>query len=347
MAEHLQPIEWTGDAIRILDQTRLPDRVEYLDVRDVDGLVDAIVRLAIRGAPALGTAAAFGVALAMLQARRESWTEGRLHEEIERIRLARPTAVNLARGADPVLPLVPRGVDAVVAAATASIAADERTNRALSRNGADWIAAHVSRPRVRIVTHCNTGYLATTVWGTGLGIVRELHLRGALEVVYVDETRPLLQGSRLNAWELEAEGIPHLVQVDGAAAGTILGGLVDVAIVGADRIAANGDVANKVGTLGLALACADAGIPFLSAAPESTIDLGTARGTDIHVEQRDEDEVLSFGGIRVAPRGSRAHNPAFDVTPARLVTGIVTELGVLEPARGDVPGHRLGGAVRG
>ena len=184
---------------------------------------------------------------------------------------------------------------------------------------------------MRVLTHCNTGSLATTSWGTGLGLVRELYVRGALGLVYVDETRPLLQGSRLTSWELTQDGIEHVVQVDGAAASTILRGLADVAIVGADRIADNGDTANKIGSVGVALACADAGIPFVVAAPSTTVDPATAIGEGIEIEMRPSVEVVTFAGSATAPAGSRGFNPAFDVTPARLIDAIVTEFGVVEP----------------
>ena len=340
MSEHLRPLEWTGNGIRIIDQTRLPGDLVFVDLRTVDALVDAIVRLAIRGAPALGAVGALGVGLAMLQAEADGWDGDRRAAEIRRIRDARPTAVNLAWAVDQVTPLVPRGLDAVVEAANGIFDDDARRNRLIATHGADWILAHVERRPLRILTHCNTGMLATTQWGTAFGVIRELYERGVVELVYADETRPLLQGARLTAWELAKAGIPHVVQADGAAASTILRHLVDVAIVGADRIAANGDVANKIGTLGVALACADAGIPFLSAAPESTVDVSTPTGSAIEIEMRAGDEVTSFAGIRVAPEGSAGFNPAFDVTPARLVTGIVTERGVMEINRGDVPGAR-------
>jgi len=342
--EPLRPIEWTGSAIRVIDQTELPGRLVYVPLECVDDLVDAIVRLAVRGAPQLGALGALGVVLAMDEGAREGWTAGRLDAEIDRIWAARPTAVNLAWGVDRVRPLLALGRDAVLAAALDIVEEDERTNRAIGRNGADWIQARVPG-RVRVLTHCNTGALATTAWGTALGIIRELHARGALEIVYADETRPLLQGTRLTAWELAQDGIPHRVQVDGAAASTILCHLVDVAIIGADRIAANGDTANKIGSLGIALACADAGIPFIVAAPESTVDVRTASGDDIEIEMRGDDEVLTFGGVRVAPVGSRAHNPAFDVTPARLISALVTEEGVIAVRAGEVPGARTRSAV--
>jgi methylthioribose-1-phosphate isomerase len=344
---NVEAVAWTGDALRIVDQTVLPDRLEFRDLRDVDDLVAAVQRLAVRGAPALGAVGAYGVAVALLQGAREGWDDAGVAAAIARIRAARPTAVNLAAGVDRVAPFAVKGVPAVVAEAGALLAEDQDGNRAMGAHGADWICARLAArlaaggspgPRpLRVLTHCNTGALATTGWGTGLGVVRELHSRGLIEMVYVDETRPLLQGSRLTAWELAQDGIPHRVQVDGAAAGTICGGLVDVAIIGADRIAANGDVANKIGSLGVALACADAGIPFVVAAPWTTIDLTMPSGAGIDIEQRAPDEVLRWGGTVVAPGKSGGFNPAFDVTPARLVTALVTEAGVLEISGGQTP----------
>lgn len=275
--------------------------------------------------------------IALAQAQREQWSEASTHAAIERIRQARPTAVTLARSVDRVRARLAEGPTAVLREALSILTEDETTNRCLGAHGAGWILAHISRRPLRVLTHCNTGSLATVAYGTALGIVRELHHRGVLEVVYADETRPLLQGSRLTAWELAAEGIPHLVQPDAAAASTVLGGLVDVAVIGADRIAANGDTANKIGSLGIALACADAHIPFVVAAPHNTIDLTTPTGEAINIEMRDDAELLTWGGIRLAPATTRAHNPAFDVTPARLVTALVTETGVHEIANGYRP----------
>ncbi|MBC6457991.1 S-methyl-5-thioribose-1-phosphate isomerase [Actinomadura sp. HBU206391] len=330
--EDLRAVAWNGTGLRLIDQTVLPVRLEYLDIDDVDGLVAAITTLAVRGAPALGAAGAYGVAIALLQGMREGWDEAAVTTAIARVREARPTAVNLAGGVDRVLPHVAGGVEAVLAEADRVVAEDLAANRAIGAYGADWILERVERRPLRVLTHCNTGALATAGWGTALGIVRELHARGVLDRVYVDETRPLLQGSRLTAWELAHEGIEHYVQADGAAASTIMRGLADVAVIGADRVAANGDVANKIGSVGVALACADAGIPFVVAAPTTTLDPATAGGDDIHIEERAEDEVLSVGGLRMAPGGSRAYNPAFDVTPARLVSALVTEAGVTIPA---------------
>ena len=323
--------------IRLLDQTLLPGQAVDREITTTDGLVTAIQELAVRGAPALGVAGAMGVALAMDEGARRGWSPAQVQAAVERVRLARPTAVNLAWGVDQVRPLMPQGRVVVLSAAHRVAAANEAANRELSRLGADWLLARIDRPRLRAITHCNTGALATAAWGTGFGVLRELHERGRLEIVYADETRPLLQGSRLTAYELADAGIDHVVQADGAAASTILRGLVDVAVVGADRIAGNGDVANKIGTLGVALACADAGIPFMVAAPWSTVDLATAHGGDIEIELRSEDEVTHVAGALVAPQGSRGFNPAFDVTPARLVSAIATERGVLEASLGQVP----------
>lgn len=331
-------MEWNtpSEALVLIDQTKLPSVLEYLECRDVDTVVDAIQRLVVRGAPALGAVGGYGVAVAMLQGQREGWSADRLESEVLRVRDARPTAVNLAWGADRVRPFMAQGVAAVLTESDAIMVEDEAANRELSRLGADWILAHVTHRPVRVLTHCNTGFLATTAWGTALGIVRELHERGEVEVVYADETRPLLQGSRLTAWELDREGIPYFVQADGAAASTIMRGLVDVAIIGADRIARNGDTANKIGSVGVALACADADIPFVVAAPSSTVDLETVSGESIHIELRAGEEVTSLAGVRTAPDGARGFNPAFDVTPHRLISAIVSEQAVVEPDGSDV-----------
>jgi methylthioribose-1-phosphate isomerase len=344
-SQDLRGVEWTGDGLSLIDQTALPHRLDRIAVRDVDQLVDAIVRLVVRGAPAIGAAGAYGVAIALLQADRENWTRDQLLAAVARIREARPTAVNLAVSVDRVAALADQGLAAVLAEADAVVREELRANHDMGAYGADWLlkrtgSAGIDRP-LRILTHCNTGALATAGWGTALGIIRELHARGLVELVHADETRPLLQGSRLTAWELAHDGIPHVVQADAAAAGTILRGEVDAAIVGADRLAANRDTANKVGTVGLALACAYAGIPFVVAAPTTTVDLATATGAAIHIEMRSEDEVLNWSGLRTAPAESRGHNPAFDVTPGSLVTALVTERGVLEVSAGELPGDRL------
>ncbi len=343
----MRALEWVDDArgLRLIDQTKLPAEEVYVTVTTVSALVDAITSLAVRGAPALGAAGAYGVAIALAEGACEGWDAARTASQIDRIRDARPTAVNLAWGVDRVRPLVPGGIEAVLAEAHALAAEDEAANRALSRLGADWILARAARPRVRALTHCNSGALATTAWGTAYGILHELHDRGALELAYADETRPLLQGARLTAWELAHDGIPHVVQPDTAAASTILRGLVDVVVIGADRIAANGDTANKIGSVGLALACARAGVPFVVAAPSSTVDLAMASGGEIAIEERPDAEVFTCAGVRITPEGTRAFNPAFDVTPADLIAAIVTEHGVVEPSR--TPDPRLLARIAG
>lgn len=331
----IRAIEWHAEPaahLRLLDQRALPATEGYLQVRTVDALVDAIVTLAVRGAPALGAAGALGVVVAIDQGAREDWSDSELAAQIARIRDARPTAVNLAWGVDRVTPLLRSGRQAVLDEALALVEEDEAANRELARIGADWLLERTGRERLRIVTHCNTGALATTAWGTAYGIIHELHTRGAVELVYADETRPLLQGARLTSWELTRDGIDHVVQADGAAASTILRGLADAAIIGADRIAANGDAANKIGSVGVALACARAGIPFVVAAPSSTVDLATASGDDIVIEERSGEEVLTLGGVRIAPPDARGFNPAFDVTPHDLIAAVVTERGVVEPS---------------
>jgi methylthioribose-1-phosphate isomerase len=325
MLDDIRPVTWHDGAVRIIDQTALPGQLTYLDLKSVDELIAAIQRLAVRGAPALGVAGAYGVALALLRG------EG---DRIPDLRAARPTAVNLAAGVDRAAARINEGFDAVLEQAHAVLNEDLTANRTLSTLGADWLLTRLDRRPLRLLTHCNAGALATAGWGTALGVVRELHARGLVEVVYVDETRPLLQGSRLTAWELNRLGIPHLIQADGAAASTVISGHIDAAIVGADRIAANGDTANKIGTLGVALACAHAEVPFLVAAPTSTVDLATPSGAAIHVELRAEAEVLGHA----SPKDSRAHNPAFDITPAGLISALTTERGVAELNHGQLPG---------
>jgi len=344
VSDEVEAIRWQDDVVVLLDQTRLPGEVVRVTCADVDSLVDAVRRLVVRGAPALGAVGGYGVAVAMLQGQREGWSVDRLEAEVMRVRDARPTAVNLAWGVDRVRPHMPGGVDSVVREAHRIVAEDIAANRELSRHGADWLLAHCARRPLRVVTHCNTGALATSGWGTAFGIIRELAGRDEIELVYVDETRPLLQGARLTAWECEQHGIPYVVQSDAAAASTILRGLADFAVIGADRIARNGDTANKIGSVGVALACSAAGIPFVVAAPSSTVDLATASGEDIEIELRSGDEVTTWSGIPTTPAGARGFNPAFDVTPAAYISAVVTELGVVEPGPGVMVDTIVGGA---
>jgi methylthioribose-1-phosphate isomerase len=242
----------------------------------------------------------------------------------------------LARGLDRAASQLTRGRDAVLREALAVLDEDVAANRAIGERGADLLnellaGSPASTRAIRLHTHCNAGSLATVEWGTALGVVRALHIRQRLGRVYVDETRPLLQGSRLTAWELDQLGIDYRVVVDGAGPAVIARGLVDAVVVGADRVAANRDVVNKVGTYPLALACARAGVPFVVAAPESTLDEATPSGSDVEIETRADTEVVEWSGVPVAPVGARALNVAFDVTPEDLVTAIVTEKRVIKP----------------
>jgi len=315
-------LAWRDGHIEALDQTALPHQVRVLRITTVDQLVEAITTLAVRGAPVLGATGAFGVALAVRQGDREGWDAARLDAEVKRIADARPTAVNLRREVESVAALIPRGRDAVEAAALAVSRFAVTASQRLSRRGADWLRqACGGRDQLRIHTHCNTGSLACLGWGTALGVIRALHADGALGHVIVDETRPLLQGARLTCWELGQLGIEHRLACDGAAPFLISQGMADAVVVGADRVAANGDVANKIGTYGLALAAREAGIPFLVAAPESTLDPDTPTGAAIPIEQRPDSEVT----VPAAPAGTRALNVAFDITPWALVTALVTE----------------------
>jgi methylthioribose-1-phosphate isomerase len=314
-------LAWRDGHIEALDQTALPHEVRTLRIDTVDRLVRAITSLAIRGAPLLGAAGALGVALAVRQGLGEGWDDARLNAEIKRIADARPTAVNLSREVTAVAARVGEGSRAVEAAALAVLAATAAVSRQISERGAAYLVRTCGDGPLRVHTHCNTGSLACLGWGSALGVIRALHAGGALSQVIVDETRPLLQGARLTCWELDQLGIEHRLACDGAAPFLISQGLVDAVVVGADRIAANGDVANKIGTYGLALAARRAGIPFLVAAPESTIDEATPTGAAIPLEQRADSEIT----VPAAPAGTRALNLAFDITPAELVSAIVTE----------------------
>lgn len=324
-------IDWEEGTIVTVDQCALPHEYRTLRLTTTDDLVDAIRRLAIRGAPALGAAGALGVAQS---ARRHPRDRATVREEAARLVAARPTAVNLAWGVHRALSRLPEGPEAVLAEALAVLDEDERVNRRASRRAADLVLRLCERRPLRILTHCNAGRLATVAWGTALGAVRHLAEADQIEYVLAGETRPLLQGSRLTAYELAEAGIPYRLCPDSAAAAAIAQGLVDCVLVGADRIAANGDVANKIGTYAVALAAARHGIPFVVVAPESTLDPSLPDGRGIVIEQRAAEEVTHLGGQLVAPAGAEAFNPAFDVTPAGLVTAIVTESGIFKGPEG-------------
>ncbi len=321
----LEVLGWRDGHIVAIDQTALPHEIRMLHLTTVDELVDAITRLAIRGAPVLGAAGALGVALAARQAQEQHWDEARLAEAVKRIGDARPTAVNLRREAEAAAAVIPDGAAAVEQAALAMMAATVTATHRMSERGARFLRQACGAAPLRIATHCNTGSLACLGWGSALGVIRALNTDHAVQHVIVDETRPLLQGARLTCWELGQLGIGHYLVPDAATPFLISQGQVDAVVVGADRIAANGDVANKIGTYSLALAARQAGIPFLVAVPESTIDPATPDGVRITVEQRPEEEVTHIRGVPVAPAGTRALNYAFDITPADLVTAVVTE----------------------
>jgi methylthioribose-1-phosphate isomerase len=331
----MRSIEWRDGDIVIIDQTALPARLEYLTLRDTEGIVDAISRLSVRGAPALGIIGAFGVAQAALRPPTSSakTVVERAEHAATVLAATRPTAVNLAWGIDRVLA---KGRAMPLTAGAIRIA-QAMVDEARSIQNADAyacieMAKHALgffKPKGVVLTHCNTGFLCTGGYGTALGAIRYAHEAGLRVVVVATETRPLLQGARLTAWELTRLGIPHALVVDGAAPGLIARDEVSLVIVGADRIAANGDVANKVGTYPLALAAAAARVPFVVVAPTSTVDLSRKEGSTIPVEERDGTEVTSIlGSLSIAPVGTQAINPAFDLTPASLITAIVTEHGI-------------------
>jgi methylthioribose-1-phosphate isomerase len=309
--------------VRLIDQRALPGELRFVECATVDALCEAITSLAVRGAPALGAAGAFGVALAA----GTIGNEAGVRAAARRLAGARPTAVNLAWGVDQTMGAWERGgADAALAEAERIAAADVAANRALGELGAALVP-----DGGRVLTHCNTGSLATVGYGTALGVVRAAHEAGKRPQVWAGETRPVLQGARLTAWELDRLGIPVTVVADVMAGSLLASGDVDVVVVGADRIAANGDIANKIGTYPLAVLAREHGVPFIVAAPTSTIDLETPSGSAIPVEERPGDEVVVIAGERIAPMGVGAANRAFDITPARLVTAIVTEHSVLRP----------------
>ncbi|MPZ13165.1 MAG: S-methyl-5-thioribose-1-phosphate isomerase [Chloroflexi bacterium] len=329
---HVRTIYREGQVVKLIDQTRLPLELVIVECTEAGELCEAIRTMRIRGAPALGVAAAYAFALGAEEAGGDAQAVlAHLDEVAALVRRTRPTAVNLFWGVERAL------AEARSAAANGPLAlraalweladrlADEDValNQRLGANGAALISEGA-----RILTHCNAGSLATVGWGTALGVVRTAHRAGRRLHVFVDETRPFLQGARLTAWELEQEGVPYTIITDSTAGHLMARGEIDLCLVGADRIAASGDVANKIGTYTLSVLANAHRLPFYVAAPTSTIDLSTETGAEIPIEERDSSEVLSFAGVRVAPSGARARNPAFDVTPSRFVTAIITEVGV-------------------
>jgi methylthioribose-1-phosphate isomerase len=325
MSTH-RAVEWVGEEdgfLRLLDQTRLPEEVVYRDCRDPEQVREAICELAVRGAPAIGVAAAFGLVLAEQQGID-------FDRAVERLGSSRPTAVNLAWAMRRMTRRRQRregeGRAWLLEEARAIAAEDEAMCRAMGEHGAELI-----RDNVGVLTHCNTGALATAGMGTALAALFVAHQQGKRFSVFADETRPLLQGARLTAWELQQAGIDVTLLCDSMAAQVMKEGRVQLVLVGADRIAANGDAANKIGTYSVAVLARAHRIPFYVAAPSSTFDLALRSGDAIPIEQRKPEEVTRGFGRRTAPEGVKVYNPAFDVTPANLISGIVTEKGVIRP----------------
>jgi len=331
-----KPIAWQEDHVRLLDQRQLPWETTYLDFRSASDVADAIRDMVVRGAPAIGITAAYGMATVAYQSNAGNPEELRedLRDAAEVLGQARPTAVNLSyalrrvlvRIEHPTLDSVTELRAAVLDEAHAIAEAEREANEQMGQNALPLIP-----DPAKIIHHCNTGPLATGYYGTALGVIYAAHQAGKDVHAFVDETRPRLQGARLTTWELERMEIPYTVIVDGAAAHIMRSRGVDLCVVGCDRVAANGDTANKIGTYGLALAAHAHGIPFYVAGPTSTVDLETPTGDAIEIEERSEREVTHIGDCPITPEGAPVANPAFDVTPARYITAIVTERGVAYP----------------
>ena len=329
----IAPIRWDGDRLLLLDQTALPSEERTREYTRWQDVAEAIRSLVVRGAPAIGCAAAFGFALAARQssARDADGFLSDLEDAAKGLAATRPTAVNLFWALDRMRTVAraERGLSLadlrqrLLAEAQAILEEDVAGNRALGAHGASLVPEHA-----RILTHCNAGALATAGYGTAVGVIRAAHERGRVAMVWVDETRPVMQGSRLTAWEMVKEGIPHRLISDVAAGFVMKRGEVDLVVTGADRIAANGDTANKIGTYSVAVLARHHGIPFYVAAPFSTIDASIPSGAAIPIEERDGNEVRRTAGRQTAPAETPVYNPAFDVTPAELIAGIITERGV-------------------
>jgi methylthioribose-1-phosphate isomerase len=317
-------IWWNGDRVTMIDQRRLPAEEQYVDCCTYEEVADAIRSMVIRGAPAIGVAAAYGLVLGVTEA-------GDFDRVAAVLAATRPTAVNLFWAIERMRArFLEAGTSSLLVEAQAIEAEDLESCRRIGDLGANLLP-----PQARVLTHCNAGGLATAGYGTALGVVRSAARMGKLARVFADETRPYLQGARLTAWELTRDRIPTTLITDNMAGHMMSRGEVDAVVVGADRIAANGDVANKIGTYTLAVLARENGLPFYVAAPVSTIDLATATGAEIPIEERSADEVTSHGGARLAPEGVEVRNPAFDVTPNRYVTAIVCERGVARSPYGE------------
>jgi methylthioribose-1-phosphate isomerase len=334
LADTAPPLAWDGTSLQILDQTRLPAEEVVLTLTGADDTAAAIKRLSVRGAPLIGVAAGYGLAMEVAR----TATLAGLERGAAVLAGARPTARNLGWAVERVVAAALAAPDSIAAAARAEAEAihreDVAASAALARHGADALEEVLPPGPVTLMTHCNTGALAASGRGTGLAVIAELADRRPVHVLAC-EARPLLQGARLTVWELRRLGIPHALLVDAAAAGLLRGGAAQAVITGFDRVAANGDVANKVGTYSLALAARAAGVPFRVAGPSSSVDLRLPNGTDIEIEERDADEVRAAAGALLTVAGTPCRNPAFDVTPADLVWALVTERGAARPVTAD------------
>jgi methylthioribose-1-phosphate isomerase len=332
----VEAICWEDGCLKLLDQTLLPGKYEYLNCREHKDVAEAIKRLSVRGAPAIGAAAAYGLVLGANCCRATSAGEfvRAVEQAAGELAATRPTAVNLQWALDRMLARLRSEGNQEPAHLRAALldeahriyAGDVQANRRMGAFGLEVVP-----PGARVLTHCNAGALATAGYGTALGVVRAAHAAGLLERVYADETRPLLQGARLTAWEMIQENIPVTLLTDNMAGYLMACGKVDLVVVGADRIAANGDVANKIGTYGVAVLAREHGLPFYVAAPLSTVDFAAASGKNIPIEERDPREVTHIAGVPLAPEGVEVWNPAFDVTPHHLVTAIITDRGIARP----------------
>jgi methylthioribose-1-phosphate isomerase len=334
------PVVWYDDHVRLIDQTRLPDEYTVVEIKCCDDMAQAITTMIVRGAPAIGIAAAYGIYLGALEIQTTDRGEflTQLEEVAERLRTTRPTAVNLFWAIEQMLKTARQTIGPVehlrqtlFDVAKSIQAEDLQTCQQIGDHGLSVLPT--TPERLRILTHCNAGALATAGYGTALGVVRSAWTADRLERVYADETRPRLQGAKLTTWECVQEGIPVTLITDNMAAHCMKLGLIDAVVVGADRITANGDAANKIGTYSLALVAQAHQIPFFVAAPLSTIDFSLSDGREIPIEERNPVEIYQIGDTRLCPLGVEFYNPAFDVTPASLITAIITEHGAIAPTQ--------------
>lgn len=334
----IYPVIWSEDRVLLIDQTRLPSEYAVVEISRSEDMAQAIATMIVRGAPAIGVAAAYGMYLGAAEIATDDSQEflAQLEGVAERLRRTRPTAVNLFWAISRMLKTAYEGVGSVpeikanlLATAQAIQAEDVQTCHAIGDNGLTVLPD--APPALSLLTHCNTGALATAGYGTALGVIRSARRAGRLARVYATETRPRLQGARLTTWECTQEGIPVTLITDSMAAHCFAQGLIDAVIVGADRIAANGDTANKIGTYSLALCAKAHNIPFFVAAPISTVDFDLSDGSRIQIEQRHPSEIYQIGETVICPPGVEFYNPAFDVTPAPLISAIITERGAVKP----------------